>query len=170
MAPAGPAVHVAPAMGCQERYDQSPTAPARAKPAAPAEPAAPASKDQFSALLAPSASHMHVGGLDVHYEYQPNGFMCVHVSSCGCAPPPELLLADHGFCLVGAEDRCWRASNFLGWGFHALLWQLHVLRLGEAAAARAKVRSLTVAHWKVTGTWPYLLVTAISFHKSPGGT
>jgi len=49
-----------------------------------------------AALLTPSAEHMHIGGLDVYYEYQPNGFMCVHVGTQGAAPAPELLLADHG--------------------------------------------------------------------------
>jgi len=42
-----------------------------------------------------------------------------------------------GFTLVGPAGATWRAANFPGWGFHALLWQLHVVRLGEAAAAAA---------------------------------
>ena len=110
---------------------------------------APALGRHSPALLAPCASRLHVGGLDLAYEYQPNGFLSVHASAApGARPPPELLLADHGFTLVGAQGGCWRASNLPGHGFQALLWQLHVLRLGEAAAAEAKAAATAA------GTWP----------------
>lgn len=110
---------------------------------------APALGRRSPAVLAPSATRLHVGGLDLAYEYQPNGFLSVHASAAaGARPPPELLLADHGFTLVGAEGGCWRASNLPGHGFQALLWQLHVLRLGEAAAAEARAAA------EAAGTWP----------------
>lgn len=110
---------------------------------------APALGRRSPAVLAPSATRLHICGLDLAYEYQPNGFLSVHASAApGARSPPELLLADHGFTLVGAEGGCWRASNLPGHSFQALLWQLHVLRLGEAAATEARAAAIAA------GTWP----------------